>query len=1313
MEKTTKLDKTSFSGISFDNIVEDLVGLIKNNPKYNKYWEDYTSNDYTRLLIELFAWITDQLATRIDFAVNENFLTTAQQKSSIIKLLKLIGYDLRRPNSAVVNVKCFAKNQFPVGVDEISLTEQFIPDETKESTVVYKNPFSIVTTGTTGINKTFELIPYEYDNNQKRYRFKYGQKVSVPSSTYTSYKTLQFYEGVTIKETYSVDTSSGAKVIIGATSIIENSIEAYLQIRSGTGEEYTYYEEELYQVKSFTSPEAQDPSGGIPYVINTLENNGAEIEFGNEVLLPKSTKRPPANAIIAVYYRVGGGEGGNIVSGGINSQTEVQDTIFSFINEEAGFGGTNEESIEEAVSYAPKTLKTVNKTVTEEDYDIILSQDTNVLLSRSYGANSGVSETELLNRYKTLIKPFEVWNFIVPNRNEIIEKNTNEYGFFEFFTKSKHEYINYPAVYRNGALNQSQMASTPTTFIEDVTFFEQTTNTGNKASFYNYFIVSPPESFKSKVLDENNEYVNPAFKLKIRDATTLENRVSTIDNYVRTGDEDYSLNFDFDFDFVGNGNLVNTFSDATGLSTFRKIHNVKAMFKSLFNNDAFNLSTNNRIKFSINNRGFVEVQLPNDPATTRTEIITAINDHLNDSIGILGSVDTNLCTGSYRRHCGYYNYPSEDANYSGLTSTPIKFSEIKFAETSLTETTQTIYDGNSDGFGNFQGDVNYFFYEKNGVQYSVPVQFGESDLVRNSVSYTGVPVGNILDLFNNDKRVVDTTYFPASPFAGLNLRAFLVEGRLRVFSIDGEEINILDEGDILGVTYPNFLATMIDEDTYVIVDSNETVSYEGLAQISSNYILLKSTKSGSSSSIEFKEASVDDGFQTIFGRAFTEATPSWLSYGTIGATLIVNPGANFGNIYIENMSPYIRTSNIWLNYVLDDSWEFDVPGITEIEGSYFDKLGNFDSSKSNINIKITRSKSTDVIFDNIQGLDFDYTLKREIIGKNLTSSIDVTNKILTVYISLKDYSIAKYDIEFTPGSMWAADIVNFVNNSIQNKLTTLGFSGTYSPFVLDEVDEATDRIIVQNYDNESHSFIYFYGFTNLANPVADSNNLFPTLFNYSDFQPVYVDETYVVLAVFNQGDYYITYGAINSDNKRTISIVKNHSNDLDISRAPDGDFYFHFIDDKTNGTVLTDEEYFNDYLDRYKITCVQNRFISPKIIPIDIAGKVTIEKKAVRETVKKKIEEVIKQKLRLGNLNFGEPMITSYVESLIYSVPGVKWANLSYIGRDYTIPTTNKAYSEDGGEIASFDEVLVIADNKLNENDILIHGIILEYSNVY
>ena len=70
MEKTTKLDKTSFSGISFDNIVEDLVGLIKNNPKYNKYWEDYTSNDYTRLLIELFAWITDQLATRIDWYKN-------------------------------------------------------------------------------------------------------------------------------------------------------------------------------------------------------------------------------------------------------------------------------------------------------------------------------------------------------------------------------------------------------------------------------------------------------------------------------------------------------------------------------------------------------------------------------------------------------------------------------------------------------------------------------------------------------------------------------------------------------------------------------------------------------------------------------------------------------------------------------------------------------------------------------------------------------------------------------------------------------------------------------------------------------------------------------------------------------------------------------------------------------------------------------------------------------------------------------------------------------------------------------------------
>jgi hypothetical protein len=200
--------------------------------------------------------------------------------------------------------------------------------------------------------------------------------------------------------------------------------------------------------------------------------------------------------------------------------------------------------------------------------------------------------------------------------------------------------------------------------------------------------------------------------------------------------------------------------------------------------------------------------------------------------------------------------------------------------------------------------------------------------------------------------------------------------------------------------------------------------------------------------------------------------------------------------------------------------------------------------------------------------------------------------------------------------------------------------------------------------------------------------------------------------LFNTGDYYITNGVVDSDGKRIVKMIKNHSGYLDISEVPDGNIYIHFIDDKTGVDIESDEEYYENYLDRYKIAAIQNRFMTPSVIPIDIAGKVTIDKKASKSIVQSNINTLLSDSLKLGNLGFGEPMLKSYVESLIYSVSGVKRANLTYIGEDYTDSTTNAAYSEDGGVLADFDEVLVIADDYY-ESEVQKHGIILEYTNVY
>ena len=105
MKTLTKMPTTQFSGLDYDNVIRDIYNLVKDNPEYNNNWDDFLSSSAGRMLIELFAYITDQLATRIDWNVNENYLTTATQSKSILRLLKLIDYKLQLPHSSIIPVK--------------------------------------------------------------------------------------------------------------------------------------------------------------------------------------------------------------------------------------------------------------------------------------------------------------------------------------------------------------------------------------------------------------------------------------------------------------------------------------------------------------------------------------------------------------------------------------------------------------------------------------------------------------------------------------------------------------------------------------------------------------------------------------------------------------------------------------------------------------------------------------------------------------------------------------------------------------------------------------------------------------------------------------------------------------------------------------------------------------------------------------------------------------------------------------------------------------------------------------------------------
>jgi hypothetical protein len=84
----------SFVSYDFDTIKQSLIDYTR--AYYPEYYNDYIQSSEFIALLELFAYIAEQLAYRIDMVGHENFITTAQRKQSILRLAKLISYKATR-----------------------------------------------------------------------------------------------------------------------------------------------------------------------------------------------------------------------------------------------------------------------------------------------------------------------------------------------------------------------------------------------------------------------------------------------------------------------------------------------------------------------------------------------------------------------------------------------------------------------------------------------------------------------------------------------------------------------------------------------------------------------------------------------------------------------------------------------------------------------------------------------------------------------------------------------------------------------------------------------------------------------------------------------------------------------------------------------------------------------------------------------------------------------------------------------------------------------------------------------------------------
>ena len=347
--KLTSLPKTQYSGLNYDNIIEDIVNLIQDNPNYNENWDDFLSSNAGRMMTELFAYIADQLATRIDWIVNEHFIGTATQRRSVINMLKLIGYTFTLPTASTVGVNVILDR----AIGDLVLTEAFNPNADNVSF----SPYTLVAKDKSGETKNFECVYYNEASGKYDYLSSLKLETGETNSSNLN-QSINFYEGTTYIETFTSITDNNPIFELSKKSIVSGSVVVYLVQDSESSEIV-----EALSVDSFLDPDAQkseDAFGNainIPYLTNVLDEDGVSIEFAPTSLLSSIDRRLEEGGKIRVIYRVGGGSSGNIAKQAINTSVKIStqsdgETIITNViykNIEEGIGGEDSETVTKPV----------------------------------------------------------------------------------------------------------------------------------------------------------------------------------------------------------------------------------------------------------------------------------------------------------------------------------------------------------------------------------------------------------------------------------------------------------------------------------------------------------------------------------------------------------------------------------------------------------------------------------------------------------------------------------------------------------------------------------------------------------------------------------------------------------------------------------------------------------------------------------------------------------------------------------------------------------------------------------------------------
>lgn len=319
----------NYANYDFDTLKQQLRDILKVK---NPVWDSYESSTVTTL-IELFCYVAELQMYYIERQAQETYIETAQKRSSLINLAKLLNYQPARNISAVGTLRFYLSSAHTKNIYIPKFTSVSNSDGTKFITLDELTLYA----GSTSVS---------------------GQGA----------------QGQLIETEVVSDGSSGFEVNISDT-LVENS------------RVFVYVDDVLWtKVSSFVESTTTD----LHYRIIQNTDNTISVVFGDGTY----GKKPPSSSIVKVQHIRSNGVDGNIYS--TNIITTLDDTIYdidgdiqtvSVTNSTTFLGGSDAETNDQLRYNAPRVFATGDRAVTKSDYISILGTYPSIATSNVWGEN--------------------------------------------------------------------------------------------------------------------------------------------------------------------------------------------------------------------------------------------------------------------------------------------------------------------------------------------------------------------------------------------------------------------------------------------------------------------------------------------------------------------------------------------------------------------------------------------------------------------------------------------------------------------------------------------------------------------------------------------------------------------------------------------------------------------------------------------------------------------------------------------------------------------------------------------------------------